>query len=163
MKVQYKPVIEEARQLTDTNAREIDAWCNGLDAVPDLVQEGPLAVILEDGLQIAEPGDWIIQGPDGSFYVQPEHIFNQTRQVVSDDSDDEDPYCPVCGSCGDDGCCSPLMCAYKHMVEAPRGMYCAENYKSLHVAWMVLEKLTEDMLDQVGFQKILDKVYNPAT
>ncbi len=39
-------------------------------------------------------------------------IFNKLFK-----KDHYSPYCKSCQSCGEEGCCSPLTCAYKNMVK----------------------------------------------
>ena len=76
------------------------------------------------------------------------------------EDEDASVYCRECGACGEDGCCSPLMCAYKNMFEKGHGDYCKGYYWDLVIAYKVLGRLTEKHLDEINYDEILDEVYD---
>ena len=80
-KFRKKPVVIEARQLTDANGEELAAWCSG-----DLMRRAyyGVAVPTLEGNMIASEGDWIIRGIKGEFYPCKPDIFAATYEEVTD-------------------------------------------------------------------------------
>jgi hypothetical protein len=82
-----KPVVIEARRLTDENGHELAEWCGGTAAgtfsgrlAPNMVRIGTL-----EGEMTANVGDWIIKGIQGEFYPCKSDIFEATYEKVADD------------------------------------------------------------------------------
>lgn len=88
-----KPVVIEARQLTD-NWLELVDWINETYENPDessflragaYLPSGPdadIAIRTLEGEMRAVPGDWIIRGVQGEFYPCKPDIFAQTYEAV---------------------------------------------------------------------------------
>lgn len=86
------------------------------------------------------------------------------------------PYCKLCSSCGESGCCSPLSCMYKCMVDK-NPQKCKYGYgyaKDLHFGYKLanfyedeIEKLrnkeitVEDFLERTdaGWDGIYDEIF----
>lgn len=79
MKFKKKPVIIEARQITDENINEVREWCGGKKNREIL--NGFLVPTLE-GAHIAKIGDWIIKGIKGEFYPCKPDIFEATYERI---------------------------------------------------------------------------------
>lgn len=90
-----KPVVIEARQWDGSreSATDICEWMNENHVSPfaqdnasgDLV----FGIVTLEGVMIATPGDWIIQGVQGEFYPCKPDIFEATYEQV--DEDDSGP------------------------------------------------------------------------
>jgi hypothetical protein len=84
-KFRKKPVIVEARQLTEDNHEAIARWCHGrhrgvlLPSADQTVQIDTL-----EGEMSALVGDWIIRGVQGEFYPCRDDIFRATYEPVED-------------------------------------------------------------------------------
>jgi len=69
MKFRKKPVVIEARQITENNLEEIEAWCGGSIKGDSLPRNLRLIVIpTREGGRRALIGDWVIKGVAGEFY-----------------------------------------------------------------------------------------------
>jgi len=71
MLYQKRPVLVEARQLTDANGLELADWCDGS-------YHTVLIIHTLEGDHRAEVGDWIIKGVEGEFYPCKPDIFEKT-------------------------------------------------------------------------------------
>lgn len=86
-----KPVVIEARQLTDDNAAELAAWSGGHEAsiwqttLPPILKARLIIPTLEGDHQ-AVPGDWIIRGVQGEFYPCKPDIFEATYEPTPEES-----------------------------------------------------------------------------
>ena len=91
---QKKPVVIEARQLTNDNASEILDWINSsstqrysflgelyVDVLTRSVLQ-PLLIRNLEGDHEATIGDWIIKGVKGEFYPCKPDIFEMTYQPL---------------------------------------------------------------------------------
>lgn len=76
-KFRKKPVVIEARQLSEANAKDIASWCGG--------RPGKAGVIIPtlEGAHNASIGDWIICGVKGEFYPCKPDIFSETYEVAT--------------------------------------------------------------------------------
>lgn len=75
-----KPVVIEARQLTDTNSAEIAQWCKGSNRdMPNVT------IPTLEGDMTASVGDWIIKGVKGEFYPCKPDIFEKTYESTEHD------------------------------------------------------------------------------
>ncbi len=72
-----------------------------------------------------------------------------------------DFYCEICESCGEEGCCSPLKCAYKNMVKnkPKKCKYGKTYYKDIEFAYRMFELLYEKYEDEEIFDKTYKEVY----
>lgn len=92
-----KPVVIEARQLTDDQAHDVYLWVEehvGSFDVNDMTAPTPasgvsidavngfMVIATMEGLMQAKPGDWIIRGVQGEFYPCKPDIFEQTYEKV---------------------------------------------------------------------------------
>jgi hypothetical protein len=78
-----KPVVIEARQLTDdfAEAGRISAWCHG--ELTDRYGEGiSIAIPTLEGVTVASPKDFVIKGVKGEFYACKPDIFEATYEQV---------------------------------------------------------------------------------
>lgn len=88
MKYRKKPVVIEAKQLSEENYTEIKGWINGDDgtgtAHPAYLGSGPISVCIRtlEGEMRADVGDWIIKGVKGEFYPCKPDIFDATYEPV---------------------------------------------------------------------------------
>lgn len=81
-----KPVVIEARQVSEPAAEDLVAWCGG--KVIRRKNNGAgrggefLWINIEtlEGVMHASPGDWIIKGVSGEFYPCKPDIFEQTYE-----------------------------------------------------------------------------------
>lgn len=79
MRYRKKPVIVEARLLTENNIVSVEKWCGGS------IKGTKLPVIdiqTLEGEMRAEMGDWIIKGVKGEFYPIKNEIFKETYEPV---------------------------------------------------------------------------------
>ena len=72
---------------------------------------------------------------------------------------DESPYCEECGSCGETGCCNPLWCAQKNMLDNGCGKYCDTNFEDLAFMYHLAEALFEKYTDNEVFDQVFKKVF----
>lgn len=83
MKYRKKPVVIEARQLTD-NWTEIKDWINESTgrrtAYLPAGLKCDIAIITLEGEMRGQPGDWIIKGVKGEFYPCKPDIFEATYE-----------------------------------------------------------------------------------
>ena len=88
---QKKPVVIEARQLTNDNLDEIIQWidsvsncwlCSRSSSISD-----PLLIRTLEGNHVATIGDWIIKGVKGEFYPCKPDIFEMTYQPLIKNND----------------------------------------------------------------------------
>jgi hypothetical protein len=79
-----KPVVIEARQLTQETRDEVAAWCGGVfeQAAPSgtVYAPGVLRIRTLEGDHWADWGDFIIRGVQGEFYPCKPDIFEQTYE-----------------------------------------------------------------------------------
>lgn len=81
--------------------------------------------------------------------------------------DNYTPYCKVCSSCGENGCCSPLLCAYNNMVinSNPECKYGYQHFKDIELTSDLLDEFDKEIwkIDQAKsrFDRIYNKVYAP--
>ena len=83
MKFRKKPVVIEARQLTDETALDIAYWCNGkLTNRAQAKSKWALVIPTLEGDMLASKGDYVIQGVKGEFYPCKPDIFEATYEKV---------------------------------------------------------------------------------
>jgi len=70
-----------------------------------------------------------------------------------------EPYCRHCSSCGEEGCCSPLGCAYHCMVKDSDGLYCETNYRSIKMGYKMGIALYNMFSEHEGVEELWDKTY----
>lgn len=79
-KYRKKPVIVEAKQLTEENMVEIKEWCGG-ELITNSHTEGyDLFINTLEGLMHADINDYIIRGVEGEFYPCKPDIFEKTYE-----------------------------------------------------------------------------------
>lgn len=84
-KYRKRPVIIEARQITDETAVDVAVWCGGEwyqrynFGVP---QTKVVAIPTLEGTMEGTEGDWIIKGVKGEFYPCRKDIFEETYEEV---------------------------------------------------------------------------------
>lgn len=85
-KYRKKPVVIEARQLTLKNAYELVVWVGG--QLFDNPEEGGYNIVITtlEGEMTARVNDYIIQGVRGEFYPCKPDIFEQTYELINEDS-----------------------------------------------------------------------------
>lgn len=92
-----KPVVIEARRLTENNAGEVARWCFGnVRGGPEGGSRGGSVLIYTlEGRMEASPGDWVIESVRGEFYPCKPDIFEETYERALDattiDPDTTDP------------------------------------------------------------------------
>lgn len=88
---QKKPVVIEARQLTNDNAPEILDWINSSSIERYSFRtrsiSQPLVIRTLEGEHKATLGDWIIKGAKGEFYPCKPDIFEMTYQPMINNND----------------------------------------------------------------------------
>ena len=72
----------------------------------------------------------------------------------------DDVYCNECGSCGEDGCCTPLKCAYNNMVKKSSGLYCELNFQSIKFNYKLAERLYNKYQDKELFDELWNEIHN---
>ena len=82
-----KPIVIQAIQLSEENAKEIEEWAGGDKLGYQLVSLEPgskifVSVYTLEGDMRADPGDWIIKGIKGEFYPCKNDIFEATYESV---------------------------------------------------------------------------------
>ena len=87
MKYRKKPVVIEARQLTeDADWHDIAEWCAGTLVNREEADTGDycteLVIWTLEGTMRADAGDWIIRGVKGEFYPCKPDIFAATYEAV---------------------------------------------------------------------------------
>ena len=89
-----KPVVIEARRLTNRDHEGLARWCGGELVIPD---DGLPYIIIPtlEGDHRANFGDWIIQGVQGEYYPCKPDIFTETYEEVVETEE-----CWYCGSEG---------------------------------------------------------------
>ena len=89
MKYRKKPVVVEAFQMTEANARDREKWppwllsaSQGLSA--HFCCDGPKHILIgtPEGRLNVSLGDWIIQGVMGELYPCKPDIFEMTYEAV---------------------------------------------------------------------------------
>lgn len=98
MKYRKKPVVIEARQLTEQDAHDVYLWMEehvGSFDVNDTEAPTPaqgvsidaatgfIVIATLEGLMQAKLGDWIIKGVHGEFYPIKDAIFQETYEAVT--------------------------------------------------------------------------------
>lgn len=86
---QKKPVVIEARQLTNDNLDEIIQWIVSVsgDGHCWKARRHPLVIQTLEGDRGAATGDWIIKGVKGEFYPRKPDIFEMTYQPEAMNND----------------------------------------------------------------------------
>lgn len=79
MKFRKKPVVIEARQLTDESMWDVYEWANGVEWQWDDEEKYFIIRTLEGDHKACE-GDWVIQGVKGEFYPCKPDIFEATYE-----------------------------------------------------------------------------------
>ena len=95
MKYRKKPVVIEARQLTDENYVEIHDWVYDVDS--SSMYDAVIGAILSEkrkynglpiptleGKMVASIGDYVIKGIKGEFYPCKPDIFENTYEKVEE-------------------------------------------------------------------------------
>jgi len=85
MKYRKKPVVIEARQLTNESRSDIYAWVSSTGRVKRVWDVGDMKHMVIDTLEgehIAKVGDYIIKGVKGEFYPCKPDIFEMTYEAV---------------------------------------------------------------------------------
>ena len=85
MKFRKKPVVIEAVRWTGDNGKEIEAFCGagvmfGIIYEPDPVSAACIHTL--EGKVYARPGDYIIKGVNGEFYLCKPDAFAKTYEAV---------------------------------------------------------------------------------
>ena len=88
-KFRKKPVVIEARQLTQENILELGTWCEDKIKCYAKGQELPedqysIEIFTLEETHRADIGDWIIQGVKKEFYPCKPDIFEMTYEAVED-------------------------------------------------------------------------------
>lgn len=79
-----KPVVIEARLLTQFNCRDLAEWCNGVVRARDDNFEPYINIYTLEGTMSANLGDFIIKGVKGEFYPCKPDIFFATYELIDD-------------------------------------------------------------------------------
>lgn len=95
MEYRKKPVVVKAKQLKESNVKEIVEFIEGeeiktesrmeqekFEEYKDLVIRKGLKIKTLEGIMTASIGDYIIQGIDGEFYPCKPNIFHKTYEEV---------------------------------------------------------------------------------
>jgi hypothetical protein len=83
-----KPIVIEARQLSEENCVEIAEWVLGRPVIDNRVfrsiarRRGGLYIPTLEGDMLANLGDFIIKGINGEFYPCKSDIFEKTYEKV---------------------------------------------------------------------------------
>jgi hypothetical protein len=77
MKYRKKPVVVEAIQWTGENIKEVDTFCDKCFTGSD-----DLHTVILECVMGAMPGDFIIKGVGGEFYLCKPDIFMKTYEEV---------------------------------------------------------------------------------
>jgi hypothetical protein len=80
-KYRKKPLVIEAKQLTEGNGEELASWCGG--TFHPTIKPGyssSLRIPTLEGVMTAELGDWIIKGVKGEFYPCKPGIFEASYE-----------------------------------------------------------------------------------
>jgi hypothetical protein len=81
MKYRKKPVIVEARILTDDNMDDLAKWSNGIIRINEAFETW-IDIYTIEGIMKARIGDYIIQGIKGEFYPCKADIFEATYEEL---------------------------------------------------------------------------------
>ena len=73
-----KPVVTEARQLTDASFNSIVDWVPGCICMDGI----SIAIPTLEGEMLASPNDYIIKGIQGEFYPCKPEIFEKSYENV---------------------------------------------------------------------------------
>ena len=83
MKYRKKPVVIDARQLSTTNMRELEAWCGGsIKGTCLAVERRCIDIYTLEGEVRADIGDRIIRGVKGEFYPCKPDIFDSPDPTI---------------------------------------------------------------------------------
>lgn len=74
-----KPVIIEARQLTEDNAKDLLEWTQSYDSLFNYISDGKLVIGTRGGDHEASVGDWIIR-VENKFCVCKPEVFEMTYE-----------------------------------------------------------------------------------
>jgi len=84
-KYRKKPIIVEAKQLTEETLERIAAWCDGAVKGTKLPRrERVIDIQTLEGEMRAFIGDWVIRGIAGEFCPCKPDIFEVTYELVVD-------------------------------------------------------------------------------
>jgi hypothetical protein len=86
MKYRKKPVVIEARIITEDNIKEVAIWCNGL--VGRILKPEDYHYIVINSLEgsvFARIGDYVIKGVKDEFYFCKPDIFEMTYEALQND------------------------------------------------------------------------------
>jgi len=81
MKYRKKPVIVEARILTEDNMDDLAKWSNGIIRINEAFETW-IDIYTIEGIMKARIGDYIIQGIKGEFYPCKADIFEATYEEL---------------------------------------------------------------------------------
>ncbi len=81
MKYRKRPVVVEARQITNANMADVAEWCNG---VLGWEPEDGIEIDTLEGTMRGLRGDWIIKGVNNEFYPIKPDIFDNSYEEVED-------------------------------------------------------------------------------
>ena len=88
---QEKPVVIEARQLTNDNLDQIIQWIDSVSGDghcwKSRALRHSLVIRTLEGVHAAAIGDWIIKGVKGEFYPCKPDIFEMTYQPMIKNND----------------------------------------------------------------------------
>lgn len=80
-----KPVVVEARQVTEEAVVDLADWCGGTAVCASSGEKHfPVFINIQtlEGQMAAQIGDWIIRGVKGEFYPCKPDIFEKTYEPV---------------------------------------------------------------------------------
>jgi len=85
-----RPLVIEARLLTEGNGGELADWSGGRFTGPDSNPAGKPFVVIPtlEGEMVAFPGDWVVKGIKGEFYPVKAAIFEATYEPAALPDDD---------------------------------------------------------------------------
>lgn len=92
MKFRKKPVVIEAKQLTDESFWDVYDWIESFSSVDEWcwddknhpLMERYIAIKTLEGTMRATENDWVIRGVKGEFYPCKADIFDATYEAVGE-------------------------------------------------------------------------------
>lgn len=93
MKARKRPVIVDAWQWFGTTLADVKAFAEKHGINPDSVSIGMgkhacgMIIHTLEGRMLASKGDWIIRGVQGEYYPCKPDIFEQTYELIDDETD----------------------------------------------------------------------------
>lgn len=87
MKFRKRPVVVEAVRWTGSNVDEVAAFFGTPPAIvaaciSSVLGEYRLPIVTLEGVVTASPGDWIIRGVKGEYYLCKPDIFERTYEAA---------------------------------------------------------------------------------